>query len=387
MAGLASIAAGVPETVERDGAFPRLSGDQLTRLAELGRVREVEPGEVLFAAGDESSDFFVVKSGAAAIVQGLGQENRGIAVQGSGRFLGELSLIIGQRLYLTGIAIDRGEVIQVSLERLREIVAEDKTLSDLILGAFIARRSILIDVGTGMKLIGSRFSPDSRRLRELLARNRMPHQWIDLEEDEDADTLLSSLSIAIRRPSQSPGAGRSSAIQAMPSSGGRSVWARPARRLGSPTWWSSAPGRPGSPPPSTLRRKPIAVGRQGEVAVAGGPGEHRDEAWEPAADQRLAPRQPEVLDPHGRHHRDQVLDLLEGEDLLPLEPRHPLGRHAVLAAEVAAVGYGDAQIGDPPAMPVVQGFPRGHSHRQHPPCRSLWQLPASSKVVALAQGR
>src|SRR5439155_26841052 len=80
-------------------------------------------------------------------------------------------------------------------ERLRQIVAEDKTLSDLILGAFIARRSILIDVGTGIKLIGSRFSPDSRRLREFLARNRMPHQWTDLEQDREADALLSGLGI------------------------------------------------------------------------------------------------------------------------------------------------------------------------------------------------
>jgi thioredoxin reductase (NADPH) len=92
-------------------------------------------------------------------------------------------------------------VIQIPVERLREIVAEDKTLSDLILGAFIARRSILIDVGTGIKLIGSRFSPDSRRLREFLARNRMPHQWIDLEEDREAEALLNGLAV---EPDETP---------------------------------------------------------------------------------------------------------------------------------------------------------------------------------------
>ena len=92
-------------------------------------------------------------------------------------------------------------MIQVPVERLREIVAEDKTLSDVILGAFIARRAILIDVGTGIKLIGSRFSPDSRRLREFLARNRMPHQWIDLEEDQEADALLSGLAV---EPDETP---------------------------------------------------------------------------------------------------------------------------------------------------------------------------------------
>src|SRR6185436_7197714 len=62
-------------------------------------------------------------------------------------------------------------------------------------GAFIARRAILIDIGAGIKLIGSRFSPDSRRLREFLVRNRAPHQWIDLEEDSEAEALLEGLAI------------------------------------------------------------------------------------------------------------------------------------------------------------------------------------------------
>jgi thioredoxin reductase (NADPH) len=197
----AAIGAGLAETADRDGAFPRLDEGQRARLRSLGRVRAVEPGEVLFSAGDEGSDFFVVESGAVVIVEGLGSEDRVIGVHGEHRFLGELSLILGQRLYLSGVVRDPGEVIQVPLEALRRVVAEDKGLSDVILGAFIARRSILIGVGSGMKLVGSRFSPDSRRLREFLARNRMPHQWIDLESDEEAEALLESLAV---EPEETP---------------------------------------------------------------------------------------------------------------------------------------------------------------------------------------
>jgi thioredoxin reductase (NADPH) len=195
------IGAGVPEAVDRDGAFPRLNDAQRERLRSLGRVRGVESGEVLFAAGDPSSDFFVVESGAVAIVQGYEAENRVIAVHGRHRFLGELSLLTGQRLYLWGVVRDAGEVIQVPLERLRGIVAQDESLGNLILGAFMARRAILIDAGTGIRVIGSRFSPDSRRLREFLARNRMPHQWTDLENDADADALLAALAV---EPDQTP---------------------------------------------------------------------------------------------------------------------------------------------------------------------------------------
>ncbi len=195
------IGAGLAETAAREGAYPRLDDDQRARLLELGRLRKVEPGEVLFASGDAGGDFFVIESGTVTIVQGLGQENRVIAVHGRHRFLGELSFLTGQRLWLSAVVRDAGEVIQVPIERLREIVAEDQALSDVILGAFMARRAILIDAGTGIKLIGSRFSPDSRRLREFLARNRMPHQWIDLESDQEADALLSGLAV---EPDETP---------------------------------------------------------------------------------------------------------------------------------------------------------------------------------------
>ncbi len=195
------IAAGVPETPDRDGAFPRLNESQRASLRELGRVRSVEAGEVLFAAGERGSHFFVIESGAVAIVQGHGREDRIIAVHGQHRFLGELGLITGQTLYLSAIVRDPGEVIEIPLERLPEIARTDKPLSDLILGAFMARRSILIDVGTGIRLIGSRFSPDSRRLREFLARNRMPYEWIDLEDDDQADALLGSLGV---EPGETP---------------------------------------------------------------------------------------------------------------------------------------------------------------------------------------
>ncbi|MFL5908863.1 MAG: FAD-dependent oxidoreductase [Solirubrobacterales bacterium] len=193
--GDAPIGAGLPETPERDGAFPRLDESQRAQLRQLGQQRAVETGDVLFAEGDQGSDFFILESGSVAIVQGYGKENRLIAIHGPHRFLGELAMLSGQRLYLTGVVREPGEVIQVPIEKLREIVAEDKTLSDLFLGAFMTRRSILIGVGTGIKLIGSRFSPDSRRLREFLARNRMPYQWIDLEEDEHADALLNGLGV------------------------------------------------------------------------------------------------------------------------------------------------------------------------------------------------
>jgi thioredoxin reductase (NADPH) len=60
---------------------------------------------------------------------------------------------------------------------------------------------LLIGLGTGFRIIGSRFSPDSRRLREFAARNRLPHRWIDLEQDKEAEALLRALGVS---PEETP---------------------------------------------------------------------------------------------------------------------------------------------------------------------------------------
>jgi thioredoxin reductase (NADPH) len=192
---------GIDEPPDRHGAFPRLNDEQRARLRAAGEVRAVRSGEVLFRDGEAGYDFFVVESGVVAIVQGYGQENRVVAVQGPHRFLGELNLLTGAPAYLTAVVRDPGEVIQMPAARLVELVSEDEELSNLILRAYLSRREILIDLETGVKLVGSRYSRDTRRLREFLARNRMPYQWMDLEDDEEADTLLQALGV---EPAETP---------------------------------------------------------------------------------------------------------------------------------------------------------------------------------------
>jgi thioredoxin reductase (NADPH) len=192
---------GVEEPENRNGAFPRLDEQQRARLRALGKVREVQSGEVLFRDGDAGYDFFVVESGVVAIVQGYGSENRVIAVHGAHRFLGELNLLTGARAYLTAVVRDPGEVIQVPLAALRAASHEDEELTNVILRAFLARRNFLIEADAGVKVVGSRYSRDSRRLREFLQRNRVPYQWMDLESDAEADALLQTLGIG---PGETP---------------------------------------------------------------------------------------------------------------------------------------------------------------------------------------
>jgi thioredoxin reductase (NADPH) len=44
----------------------------------------------------------------------------------------------------------------------------------------------------GIRIVGDRWSPASHRIREFLARNRVPHRWLDVEGSEEARQLLES---------------------------------------------------------------------------------------------------------------------------------------------------------------------------------------------------
>jgi thioredoxin reductase (NADPH) len=185
------------ETPDLQGAFPRLSSEQLQVLSALGSQREVQAGDVLYREGDTSCDFFVILCGKVAIVEGFeGPHERVVSVHGLGRFLGEISLLTGRAVFFSAVVREPGAVLQVPVDRLREIVADDAVLGDVILRAFVRRRTFHIRAGAGFRIIGSRFSPDTRRLREFAARNRLPHHVIDLEEDPGAATLLRELGVS-----------------------------------------------------------------------------------------------------------------------------------------------------------------------------------------------
>ncbi len=186
----------------RSTRAPMLRTDQIEILKRYGHTRKTEVGDVLFRAGDTRNDFIVILEGAAKVGDDFaGEELRTIGVFHEGRFLGELNMLTGQAMYLTGVVSEAGEVLSIPRERLKEVVTEEPNISDVILKAFLARRSYMVRTGLGLRIIGSRHSADAARLREFAARNRVPHVWMELGEDPEAEALLGRLGA---RPSETP---------------------------------------------------------------------------------------------------------------------------------------------------------------------------------------
>ncbi|MEY2567309.1 MAG: thioredoxin reductase [Actinomycetota bacterium] len=177
-------------------AFPILDAAALAVLEGLGTRQPTATGEYLYREGDATYDFFVVLSGAVEIVAHRQGEEEVVARHDAGRFLGELNMLTGQRVYVSARVVEAGEVLVVPTAALRHVLAATPGLGDTILAAFIARRAVLLSGGTAAaRVIGSQFSPESLRLREFLARNRIPHEWIDADRDPAVDTLLQDVGV------------------------------------------------------------------------------------------------------------------------------------------------------------------------------------------------
>jgi thioredoxin reductase (NADPH) len=176
--------------------FPILTDSELAVLAALGTRRSVAAGEYLYREGDPTYDFYVILSGVVEVVVHSDGEERSINRQGAGRFLGELNLLTGERVYLSSRVVEPGEVLVVPRTALQHVIATNPGLSDTILAAFLARRSFLLSgAAAAIRVVGSRFSPETLRVREFLARNRIPHEWLDPDRDTIVERLLRELAM------------------------------------------------------------------------------------------------------------------------------------------------------------------------------------------------
>ena len=176
--------------------FPTLADSELAVLEALGTRRPVTVGEYLYREGDIAYDFYVIRSGAVEIVARSDGEEQIIARHRPGGFLGELNLLTGQRVYLSARVVEPGEVLVVPRAALQRVIATNPGLSDTILAAFLARRSVLLSgARAAIRVVGSRFSPESLRVREFLARNRIPHEWLDPERDAAVERLLREFAV------------------------------------------------------------------------------------------------------------------------------------------------------------------------------------------------
>lgn len=178
--------------------FPKLTPDQMARVAARGSMRRVERGEVLVGVGMPVPNFFVVKSGTIDVVQPAVNGEATVRVIPAGEFTGEVSMLSGRRSLVTLRVGAPGELIEVEREDLLSLVQTDAELSEIFVRAFLLRRAALVAGGIGdVLLVGSNHSSDTLRIKEFLTRNAHPYSFIDPDNDPAVQDLLDRFQFSI----------------------------------------------------------------------------------------------------------------------------------------------------------------------------------------------
>jgi len=180
-------------------AFPTLDETQIHRLATCSGAapKRFQDGQTLFKVGDLNINFYIVKSGEVEILDSSGDQPKTVHVHHPGQFTGDISHVTGLPAIVSAIARGDCEVYEFSGDTLRRVLNQCPIISDIILQAFIARRQLLRESPsfTGLRVIGSRYSPDTFRVRDFLSKNRILFTWVDLETDPNVDRLLKQFGV------------------------------------------------------------------------------------------------------------------------------------------------------------------------------------------------
>lgn len=182
---------------EVPAAFPVLDEKQIAAIAEVAECKTYQSGDALFRAGETDFKFHVIKTGAIDIVDRSSGEPQILLTHEAGEFTGDLSNLTGRTSNVDAIAKGETDVLEVCEKELHQIISERPGLSDLILQTFIIRAQTLSESSqfTGLRVVGSRFSTDTFRIRDFLSKNHALYTYFDFERDAEVGSLLKAFDV------------------------------------------------------------------------------------------------------------------------------------------------------------------------------------------------
>jgi thioredoxin reductase (NADPH) len=182
-------AAGTDERLHE--MYPELSEAHRALMCRGGVEELFADGEWLWEIGDRDRPLYVAVEGAIDVVRRDVHGETIVATYRAGQFSGETSMLAGRAALLAGRARGQVRAIAVPQERLRELMAINPELGEIVMQAFILRRMRMIAQHAGpVTLIGSRYSAATQALHAFLSRNATPYEYIDLDEARDIEDLI-----------------------------------------------------------------------------------------------------------------------------------------------------------------------------------------------------
>ncbi len=176
---------------DHEAAFPLLTKAEIAHIRPLATVRDFADGETIFRVGQPDVDLNIVESGQIEIVNPA-NGHRIIAIHEPGGFSGDIDLLTGRPVIVTGIARGATRLLSVPGSQLRALLNRVPSFGEKLIIAFTRRRKMLNQMGTlGLRVVGPGRCRDTNTVREFLYKNFVPFTWFDPDTDEGKAMFLS----------------------------------------------------------------------------------------------------------------------------------------------------------------------------------------------------
>ncbi len=176
--------------------FPRLSDAKLQWLAERGRRRRFEPGDVLYEHAERDAPFYVIERGLVEFIDRKPGKDVYIAQADARTYIGDIAAFTGEPTMSACVAVEATDVIAFDRPGLRSMLARWPEFGEQVFATLLARRAWHEAEGYGvMRLIAPRASRRAFEVRDLLERNLLPVRWYDVDTDTESAALLDWLDI------------------------------------------------------------------------------------------------------------------------------------------------------------------------------------------------
>ncbi|MCG8413035.1 MAG: FAD-dependent oxidoreductase, partial [Pseudomonadales bacterium] len=172
------------------------SDDELEKLKHFGDIRHHNKGEVLIPEGSNQVDCLITLTGQVDIHVATTDGSIRVGWMEPGQFAGDITVLTGHTYLAETTMGETGDVLHISHESFKRLLAENVDFSDIFVRTLTARRAFAreSDFGT-IIVIGGAQDRTVFAARDLLAKHGLPHTWLDPETDELADKVLAARDI------------------------------------------------------------------------------------------------------------------------------------------------------------------------------------------------
>jgi thioredoxin reductase (NADPH) len=172
--------------------FPVLTESEIDRVCRFGKLFRYARGELLSRVGSICPGMFVLLSGKVQIVgrDGLCHQRTIHTHTQRGEFTSDVTQLSSKAAVVDAYVIEDVEAVLLRPDELTALMIREADLGEKIMLALILRRSLIVEGGQGVVLVGLTGDARLHNLQNFLCRNAFPNMTLDAEQDAEAIALL-----------------------------------------------------------------------------------------------------------------------------------------------------------------------------------------------------